>query len=87
MLTCTLAGSGNQVSCSMCSTSCTSAVPAGAVDSEHAPGSKALREFIPAAAELARQRSLEQTSARGQLAIIRTALRMGRQVAPLESFC
>lgn len=42
--------------------------------------SNTLREFIPAAAELARQQGLQQAGPRAQMGMIRTALRMARQV-------
>ncbi len=39
-----------------------------------------LREFIPAAAELARQRQFSQRGPRHEISALRTALRLGRQV-------
>ena len=41
----------------------------------------ALREFVPAAAELSRQREAAQYGPRHQISLVRTALRMGRQVS------
>ncbi len=45
-----------------------------------------LRQFVPRAAELARQRQLSQRGPRHDISTLRTALRLGRQVcmhAPL----
>lgn len=42
---------------------------------------RALREFMPAAAELSRQREAAQYGPRHQISLVRTALRMGRQVS------
>ena len=39
-----------------------------------------LRQFVPQAAELARQRQLSQRGPRHDISTLRTALRLGRQV-------
>ncbi len=39
-----------------------------------------LRQFVPRAAELARQRQLSQRGPRHDISTLRTALRLGRQV-------
>ncbi len=44
-------------------------------------GPARLREFMPGAAELARQRQMTQRGPRHELGTLRTALRLGRQVS------
>ena len=44
-----------------------------------------LRQFVPQAAELARQRQLSHRGPRHDISLMRTALRLGRQVSALES--
>ena len=48
---------------------------------------RALREFVPAAAELSRQREAAQYGPRHQISLVRTALRMGRQVSGWRHSC
>lgn len=43
-------------------------------------GSQRLRLFVPAAAELCRKREADQMGPKHQLSMVRTALRLGRQV-------
>lgn len=50
----------------------------GALSNEQA--SKRLRLFVPAAAEMGRQRAAAQLGPKSQLTMVRTALRLGRQV-------
>ncbi|DBA76668.1 hypothetical protein WJX79_007357 [Trebouxia sp. C0005] len=50
----------------------------GALSDEQA--SKRLRLFVPAAAEMGRQRAAAQLGPKSQLSMVRTALRLGRQV-------
>lgn len=54
----------------------------GALSDEQA--SKRLRLFVPAAAEMGRQRAAAQLGPKSQLSMVRTALRLGRQVSPLH---
>ena len=51
----------------------------GALSNEQA--SKRLRLFVPAAAEVGRKREAAQLGPKHQLTMVRTALRLGRQVA------
>ena len=51
----------------------------GALSNEQA--SKRLRLFVPAAAEMGRQREAAQLGPKSQLSMVRTALRLGRQVS------
>lgn len=46
-------------------------------------GPLSLRQFVPQAAELARQRQLLQRGPRHDISTMRTALRLGRQVISL----
>ncbi len=54
----------------------------GALSNEQA--SKRLRLFVPAAAEMGRQRAAAQLGPKSQLSMVRTALRLGRQVSLLH---
>jgi hypothetical protein len=54
----------------------------GALSNEQA--SKRLRLFVPAAAEMGRQREAAQLGPKSQLSMVRTALRLGRQVSLLH---
>ena len=47
--------------------------------------SKRLRLFVPSAAEIGRQRESAQLGSRHQLSMVRTALRLGRQVRFMPS--
>lgn len=49
-------------------------------------GTQRLRLFVPAAAELCRKRDAEQMGPKHQLSMVRTALRLGRQVST-SSIC
>ena len=46
-----------------------------------------LRQFVPQAAELARQRQLSQRGPRHDISTLRTALRLGRQVCTAFQRC
>lgn len=54
----------------------------GALSNEQA--SKRLRLFVPAAAEMGRQRAAAELGPKSQLSMVRTALRLGRQVSLLH---
>ena len=54
----------------------------GALSNEQA--SKRLRLFVPAAAEMGRQRAAAELGPKSQLSMVRTALRLGRQVTTLH---
>lgn len=54
--------------------------PVGLAGVEELSASRLLRHFIPAAAEEARQRALQQAAPHSQIGMMRTALRMSRQV-------
>lgn len=55
----------------------------GSLGSEQA--NKRLRLFVPAAAELSRQREATQLGPKHQLSMVRAALRLGRQVLDTPS--